>query len=113
MNELLKGRNFQLWEYKVSHGALLIRSPKKGDMKQNIDIKFYGVEYVSAPRHLNEISIEPPNDEDLESIEKVLGEKIPREKVSIIVSGENRYSIVSSAQMINSNELGIFDSPFE
>ena len=40
------GRTFQLWEYRVSHGSLLIRSPKGEDVAMNIDIICVGVERV-------------------------------------------------------------------
>ena len=57
MPELTKGRQFQLWEYQVSHGFLLIRSPAGPDAAKSIDIIFVGVEYLAAPRHLGEIAV--------------------------------------------------------
>jgi hypothetical protein len=113
MNDLLRGRKFQLWEYKASHGSLLIRSPKHGDIQQNIDIKFFGVIYLAIPRHLNEIHIAEPNKDELEFLETKIGKKELQKKIYIIVSGEHRYSIVSEAYKIDSNELDIFDSPFD
>ena len=53
----LKNRNFQLWEYHVSHGSLLIRSPKRGEDTKNIDIVFAGVEYMALPRHLKSVEL--------------------------------------------------------
>jgi hypothetical protein len=39
-------RRFQLWEYRVSHGSLLVRSPKGPDATTNVDLVFDGVEYI-------------------------------------------------------------------
>ncbi|POZ50297.1 hypothetical protein [Methylovulum psychrotolerans] len=54
------GRTFQLWEYHVSHGSLLIRSPKSLDEATNIDIICSGVDYLSAPRFIYNLEITEP-----------------------------------------------------
>ena len=43
-------RRFQLWEYRVSHGSLLLRSPRGPEISHNVDIVFVGVEFLCAPR---------------------------------------------------------------
>jgi hypothetical protein len=53
MSATYPDRRFQLWEYRVSHGSLLIRSPKGPDAEMNIDLVFSGVEFVACPRTLN------------------------------------------------------------
>lgn len=49
-NELSSDRTFQLWDYKVSDGFLLVRSPKDATYGLNIDLVFIDVEYISCPR---------------------------------------------------------------
>ena len=50
-----QNRDFQLWEYKVSHGQLLIRSPKDELHSKNLDLIFRGVQFISSPRHFRGI----------------------------------------------------------
>jgi hypothetical protein len=40
---------FRLWDYKVSHDKLLLRSPESSLQPYNIDIVFYGVERLDLP----------------------------------------------------------------
>lgn len=42
-------RRFQLWEYRVSHGSLLIRSPRCPQERTNIDVIFDGAKYRLSP----------------------------------------------------------------
>jgi hypothetical protein len=57
MNTSFTDRAFQLWEYKVSHGSLLIRSPKGPEISTNIDLVCVGVEYPAAPRHIGDSNL--------------------------------------------------------
>lgn len=77
MSELTKGREFQLWEYRVSHGSLLIRSPAGPGFETSIDIICVGVEYLAAPRHLGEITVSEATGAEIESLEEILGKKLP------------------------------------
>jgi hypothetical protein len=43
-------RKFQFWQYRVSHGEVLVRSPKDAAHPRNVDLMFVGVEYVDLPR---------------------------------------------------------------
>ncbi len=110
MINLPKGRNFQLWEYNVSHGSLLIRSPKKGDHKYNIDVKFYGVEFVSVPRHLEHIAIVNASNEEIQYLKNLIGKSI--ENVFVLKSAKARHLVAAAGIKVDENELDIFDSPF-
>lgn len=112
MIELLKNRSFQLWEYRVSHGSLLIRSPKKSGLATNVDLKFFGVEYISVPRHLREIALSYATDEEERSLARLLGKHIGREKIFVFESPTGRYLIVAAGMKVEENELDIFESPF-
>ncbi len=113
MIELLNDRKFQLWEYRVSHGSLLIRSPKKGDQRFNVDIKFFGVEYVAVPRHLKEIVKLEVNEEEAKYVEHLLGKPVKKDYVFILESSTGRHVIVAAKMKVEENELDIFDSPFD
>jgi hypothetical protein len=56
---------FQRWEFQVSHGQLLIRSPKDANRSTNIDLIFSGVEYMDLPRHLGQLKVQHPDETDI------------------------------------------------
>ncbi len=68
MKTSFKSRVFQTWEFKVSHGHLLIRSPKTSDHPTNIDLKFADVQYMELPRFLRGIEVDEPNEIDISVI---------------------------------------------
>jgi hypothetical protein len=112
MSELTKGRQFQLWEYHVSHGSLLIRSPAGLDAAGSIDIIFVGVEYVAAPRHLGEIAVSEATADEVQRLEKVLQKKLDSSRVWALQSLRERSLVVAAAIRIQEHVGNIFDSPF-
>jgi hypothetical protein len=110
MIAIFRDRKFQLWEYKVSHGSLLIRSPKSPSETNNIDLIFVGVEFVQLPRHLDGIVIEEGNKSDLALSTKL--KLRSTSKVFVISSAGERHLIAAAAIKICENEVDIFDSPF-
>jgi len=113
MIEQLSDKKFQFWEYRVSHGSLLIQSPKKADQQQNVDIKFYGVEYVAVPRHFEEIVETKVNEKEVEHIERMLGKPVNKDNVFVLVSSTGRHLVVAAKMKVEENEADIFDSPFD
>ena len=73
MSELTQGRAFQLWEYHVSHGSLLIRSPAGPEFETSVDMVCVGVEYLSAPRHLGEIDVSQASTTEISSSQLIAG----------------------------------------
>jgi hypothetical protein len=113
MSELTKGREFQLWEYHVSHGSLLIRSPAGPKFKTSIDIICVGVDYLSASRHLGEIFVSTASDAELRRLEEILGKKIPPSRVWLLKNLRERALIVAAELRISEFQGDIFDSPFK
>jgi hypothetical protein len=105
-------RVFQLWEFKVSHGSLLIRSPKGPGIEQNIDLICVGVEYLAAPRHLGGLYVEEPTPEEIQGLSQLLGKEVQSSNVRVMVSGDRRFPIVAASFRISENNNDIFDSPF-
>ena len=100
MSELMKGREFQLWEYQVSHGSLLIRSPAGPELETSIDIICVGVEYLAAPRHLGEITVSEASEVEIGSLEEILGKKFPLSRVWALQSSHQRSLVVAAALKI-------------
>jgi hypothetical protein len=113
MSELTKGREFQLWEYRVSHGSLLIRSPAgPPEFETNIDIICVGVEYLAAPRQLGEIIISEATEVEIEKLEDILDKKLPSSRVWVLQGGRHRSLLVAAALRVQEYRGNIFDSPF-
>ncbi len=107
------GRSFQFWQYHVSHGELLVRSPRDDAHPRNIDLMFVGVEYVDLPRHLPGLEIDDPEDIDMARAQARLGKHVELRTVTILKSHERRYMVIAAAMQIVENDMDIFDSPFE
>lgn len=113
MSELTKGREFQLWEYHVSHGSLLIRSPAGPEFETSIDIICVGVEYLTAPRHLGEITVSEASEAEIGRLEEILGKKLPpSSRVWALQGSRQRSLVVAVALKVQEHRGNIFDSPF-
>ena len=112
-------RAFQLWEYQVSHGQLLIRSPKapatetSPELLTNVDLVCLGVDYMAVPRHLRGLELLPPTSDEIRHLEGLLGRAIAPDNIRILASGGKRFSVVASSFALSENDWDIFESPFE
>lgn len=103
-------RRFRLWDSRVSHDQLLIRSPATPEIATNIDIVFWGVEFISFPTLFRGPEIERGSDErdaGLISVQPTNGE------LFVIVSDEKRFAIVAAGFKVLENTLDIFESSLE
>lgn len=112
---LLVGRSFQLWEYRVSHGELLIRSPADDTHDRNVDILFTGVRLIMAPRRLREIQIVPPSTVDFQVASHQLGEAVAAEDLVVIRGATvNHYVVAAKAWIADGGDsLAMFANPFD
>ena len=106
-------RTFQLWEYRVGHGSLLIRSPKNTKIKTNVDLIFRGVEYLSVPRFFRGIEFKEATHKDIQKLTNKLGRQVLVHAVHVFVSDEHRFYVVAANFQIEENEKDIFNSPFD
>ena len=112
MNLDFPDRRFQLWEYRVSHGGLLIRSPKGPDEVVNVDLVFDGVEFISCPRLMRGLRLDAPGADDIRRVQNAGREIGPADKVFVLVSRGFRHLVVASSLRMNEHDGDIFDSPF-
>lgn len=112
MNTSFPDRDFQLWEYKVSHGCLLIRSPKGPEIAKNVDLICVGVDYLAAPRHIRGIELVEGTAEEITTLSHLLGKDIQPTNLRVIVSEGRRFPIVAVGFKFSENEDDIFHSPF-
>jgi hypothetical protein len=98
--QLLAGRRFQVWDYSPSFSRLLIRSPRFEEGELNIDIIFWGVDFMNIASLLGEISI------DIEEIDA-------KHKRFLVYSKGQIYTIVGVACKIMASDTEIFESPLD
>ncbi|WP_305987621.1 hypothetical protein [Roseibium sp. MMSF_3544] len=112
-NKTISGREFQFWHFNVSHGSLLVRSPKSSAFKSNVDLIFAGVEFVSLPRYLNEITMDWASFEELELIGNQLASQLePSSKAYVIQDQFARHLIVAVGFKLETNERDFIDTGF-
>jgi hypothetical protein len=109
----LNDRTFKLWDYRVSHNQLLLRSPKTEAMPTNIDIAFVGVEYLDLPTQLTNLVLVPAESADLDRANEVLGKVGLESEVFVIQAANRRHIVVAVAMKILENDLDIFESSLE
>ncbi|GHH66490.1 hypothetical protein GCM10017772_06500 [Promicromonospora soli] len=106
-------RRFQLWEYRVSHGGLLIRSPRGPNEAANVDLVFDGVEFISCPRLMRGLRLDSADANDMRRVRDATGREIgPRDEVFVLVSQGSRHLVVASSLRTDWHSRDIFDSPF-
>jgi len=112
-------RTFKVWEFQVSHGQLLIRSPKapasrdKPEQTTNLDIIFLLVDYLAVPKILEGIELVAANQSELNALACLMGKIPSSNSVCIIESGGRRFPIVAANVTIKENTWDIFESPLE
>ena len=106
-------RRFQLWEYRVSHGSLLIRSPKGPEEPTNVDLVFAGVEYIGCPRMMRGLGVVDPSPQDTRIAQASAGEFREPDRLFVLLSGGVRHFIVATSCRLDEHDTDIFDSPFD
>jgi hypothetical protein len=112
MKTKTRDRTFQLWQYRVSHGELLVRSPKDSSHARNADIMFVGVEYLELPRFLPRLHLDEPNDEDIVRAQARLGKSLEHNHVFVLCSQDRRFIVVAAAMKCGESDMDIFNTPF-
>lgn len=107
-------RTFRVWDLRVSHDQLLLRSPKNESHPSNIDIIFVGVEYIGIPTMFRGLRIDAPTDDDCKAAEHALGASIAApNRVYVLENNGHRHIIVAAGMKMYENELDIFESSLE
>lgn len=112
-------RTFKVWEYLVSHGQLLIRSPKapatgsSPERTTNVDLVCVGVEYMALPRALHGLVVREPTAAEVASVSALLGKPVDGRELRMLESEGRRFPVVATSLSISENDWDIFDSPFE
>ncbi len=103
-------RVFRLWYYTVSHQQMLLRSVGNNEMC-NLDIYFGDVLYIELPVEMNKILIQKTTQEDIDYITQRIGNT--DKTITVLMSGNHKYFVVSSIMKVVENNLSLFELPFD
>jgi hypothetical protein len=104
---------FRVWDFRVSHDQLLVRSPKNAQESKNIDIAFVGVEYMDLPTKMRDLVLNEVGHDDLRKAEDALGRVVPKDQVFAIRANNRNYLVVAAAMKVFENDLEVFESSLE
>lgn len=89
------GRSFKLWDYSPTHGQLLLRSATSRSHEKNLDLKFWGVEWIHLDRLIPDLAIRESNPE---SFPHLLADREFSSSVKIFeMLGESSRSLIAAA----------------
>jgi hypothetical protein len=99
-------RSFQIWDYNVSHKQLLIRSPRTNGESDNVDIVFWGVEYIAISTLIDGLTLTrlTPSEAVRCFAAEFNSQSVPTFKI-----GSSGFVIASGCKVLV-NQLEIFDS---
>lgn len=105
-------RRFRAWDFTVSHGSLLIRSPRGDSHLDNEDIYFVGVEFMSIPRAFDGLEVAIGGEADLLAIAPHAG-SFSRETKMFLLRSRDRTSVVVAARCsVSRSDCDIFEVPW-
>lgn len=105
----ISDRSYRLWEFNVSHKQMLLRSPRGPDVLTNIDVVFWGVEYLEMPSNLNGLELL----EESSTARECKWECNTGTKPFTLRSSNNNYVVVAAGCKVLENRLDIFESSLE
>ena len=103
-------RLFKLWYYTISHRQMLLRGRNNND-NGNLDICFFDVEYIEMPIEMDKIEILSVTQEDRDYIKQKFGDT--DKLITVLMSQNRKYYVVSSVIKIMENNLSMFELPFD
>jgi hypothetical protein len=104
-------RVFQLWNYTVGMGRLLLRSPKSRGHGTRIDILFQNVKAIKIPTLLEGLSIRSPGPAELQDIASETGITLGAEIQVYMLEGSNYKGYVVAGVFVLEEDLGEYDEP--
>jgi hypothetical protein len=111
MNYQAANRSFQVWDYAVSHGMLLIRSPGEGE-QSTIDLVFHGTQFMSVPRHIGEMSVHDGDANARLVLASLWPNFTDKDEVFVIsCDGANHY-VVAAGMKVTEHHNGVFWNAF-
>lgn len=101
-------RRFQLWEYSVSHGQLLLRSNPTEYDHVRIELYFKGVSFISLPSSLDGVDVLERSRDSLPGFLARLGNDIDC-RAFVLKSKDEEFFVLALALFVHQAELEFFE----
>ena len=105
-------RKFRIWEYRVSHDQLLLRSPKDS-ASRNFDVIFVGVQYFALPSYFDGLEISLGTTEEILRVQQDYGKPVLAERVFSLRSNGAQHVVVAASVRVSENDLDMFESSLD
>jgi hypothetical protein len=106
-------RHFRIWDYNVSHDQMLLRSAPTPDVSRNVDIIFWGVDYLGIPSRFTGVEIEEASPEEEATMNPIVGQKCVKPKIYRLSTEGKRYLVAAVGFRVFENDLELFESSLE
>lgn len=106
-------RDFKIWEYHVSHSQLLVRSPRGGSFKKNVDLILKGVDFIQCRPLLPALRLDVPTDSERRTFHSIATSRRPHSGIFVLLSRDVRNFIVATSMRVEESELGIFETSLD
>jgi hypothetical protein len=99
MASFTSARDFQLWDYSVSHAQLLVRSAsdERDSTSRNVDVVFSGVFYLDTVDLFHGVQIEAASNVEVAEMERRCGVTEDEGHRYFVVRSGNRHNIFGAA----------------
>lgn len=108
----LAGRSFQVWEYEVSHGSVLFRSPMDAGHETNVDLIFDKVTYFACPSRLPELELVAADPQDHARVEREAGAFQAPQRLFVLAVQGRRHLVVAASCRVIEHLADPLSSPF-
>ncbi len=102
---LQSDRAFQIWTYSVSHGQLLVRSPKSKKYPTNVDVSFFGVKLIDLSTGFIGLTIEDASPEEITAAQHRLREPSWIGRVYRLTSESRKFFVAAVDIQVSENSL--------
>lgn len=92
-------RRFRVWDYGVSHGQLVLRSPGEEEGGPHLDLHFSGVEYLRLPTYLTGIRLVTAGAVELDEVAGALPAPRREGREIFVLSSEARRFVVVATEL--------------
>lgn len=106
-------RVFKVWHFHVTHSQLLIRAPKCHSFEKNIDLIFYGVDYMGIPAVFNGLEVARIQDSEIRSLPAVAITNSGPSWVYRLATERREFYVVAAHCRIHENELDFMESSLQ
>jgi hypothetical protein len=103
-------RHFQIWQYRVSHRQLLIRSVLEGDDPSRIEVLFRNVAAIKIATAFDGLVIREPSPEELSAIRQQAGPSVTVDR-AFVIEALDLFGYIVASNFSTAEDNGDYKTP--